>query len=133
MCKRLSIALPVCRIARRRRGAGRRSKGANGGDVVVMEGHPIEFVSKGQEITFYILEDDGKSPTPTKGLSGRAVIQDGGKTTAVALAPAEPNKFVGQLAMPLGVESPRGVFREGGGPQAPGAVHNRLGGNWTSA
>ena len=35
-------------------------KGANGGDVVVMEGHPIEFVSKGQEITFYILDDDGK-------------------------------------------------------------------------
>ena len=49
-----------------------------------MEGHPIEFVSKGQEITFYILEDDGKSPTPTKGFSGRAVIQDGGKTIAVA-------------------------------------------------
>jgi hypothetical protein len=40
-------------------------KGDNGGDVVVMEGHPIEFVSKGQAITFYILEDDGKSPTPT--------------------------------------------------------------------
>jgi hypothetical protein len=77
-------------------------KGENGGDVVVMEGHPIEFVSKGQAITFYILEDDGKSPTPTKGFSGRAVIQDAGKTTAVNLSAAEPNMFVGQLAMPLG-------------------------------
>jgi hypothetical protein len=85
------------------------SKGENGGDVVVMEGHPIEFVSKGQAVTFYILEDDGKSPTPTKGFSGRAVIQDAGKTTAVNLSPAEPNMFVGQLAMPLGSKA-RVVF-----------------------
>ena len=49
------------------------------------------------------------SPTPTKGFTGRAVIQDGGKTTAVALSPAEPNKFVGQLAMPLGSKA-RVVF-----------------------
>jgi hypothetical protein len=77
-------------------------KGENGGEVVVMEGHPIEFVAKGQEITFYILEDDGKSPTPTTGFSGRAVIQDAGKTFAVALSPAEPNRFVGELLMPLG-------------------------------
>jgi hypothetical protein len=84
-------------------------KGENGGEVIVMEGHPIEFVSKGQAITFYILEDDGKSPTPTKGFSGRAVIQDAGKTTAVNLAPAEPNMFVGQLAMPLGSKA-RVVF-----------------------
>jgi len=82
--------------------AAQTTKGENGGDVVVMEGHPIEFVSKGQAITFYILEDDGKSPTPTKGFSGRAVIQDGGKTTAVNLSPAEPNMFVGQLTLPLG-------------------------------
>jgi hypothetical protein len=85
------------------------TKGVNGGDVVVMEGHPIEFVSKGLEITFYILEDDAKTPTPTKGFSGRAVIQDAGKTTSVNLAPAEPNKFVGQLQMPLGPKA-RVVF-----------------------
>ena len=84
-------------------------KGSNGGEVVVIEGHPIEFVSKGQTVTFYILEDDGKSPTPTKGYSGRAVIQDGGKTTAVTLAPEEPNMFVGQIAMPLGSKA-RVVF-----------------------
>jgi hypothetical protein len=84
-------------------------KGENGGEVVVMEGHPIEFVSKGQAITFYILEDDGKSPTPTKGFTGRAVIQDAGKTTAVNLTPAEPNMFIGQLAMPLGSKA-RVVF-----------------------
>jgi hypothetical protein len=85
------------------------TKGENGGDVVVMEGHPIEFVSKGQTIMFYVLEDDGKSPTPTKGFSGRAVIQDGGKTTAVNLSPAEPNMFVGRLTTPLGSKA-RVVF-----------------------
>src|SRR5262245_17926642 len=76
-------------------------KGANGGDVVVMEGHPIEFVSKGQEIIFYILDEDGQTPVSTAGLTGRAVVQDGGKTTAVNLVPAEPNKFIGQLQAPL--------------------------------
>jgi len=84
-------------------------KGANGGDVVVMENHPIEFVSKGQEITFYILDEDGHAPVMTAGLTGRAVIQDGGKTTAVNLSAAEPNRFVGQLQMPLGSKA-RVVF-----------------------
>jgi hypothetical protein len=84
-------------------------KGINGGDVVVMEGHPIEFVAKGTDITFYIQEDDGKSPTPTKGFAGRAVIQDTGKTLIVNLAPAEPNMFVGQLPTPLGAKA-RVVF-----------------------
>src|SRR4030095_5515642 len=77
------------------------AKGANGGDVVVMENHPIEFVSKGQEITFYILDEDGQTPVSTAGLTGRAVIQDGGKTTAINLMPDEPHKFIGQLQAPL--------------------------------
>src|SRR5216684_7303580 len=108
MWKRLSVALLCAGIAS---GAAAQSgkKGENGGEVVVMEGHPIEFVAKGQEITFYVLEDDGKSPTPTQGFSGRAVIQDSGKTFAVNLSPAEPNMFVGQLPMPLGSKA-RVVF-----------------------
>jgi hypothetical protein len=85
------------------------AKGTNGGDVVVMENHPIEFVSKGQEITFYILDEDGQTPVSTAGLTGRAVIQDGGRTTAVNLSSAEPNRFVGQLPMPLGARA-RVVF-----------------------
>ena len=108
MWTRLSIALLGTAIAFGAAAQGAK-KGDNGGDVVVMEGHPIEFVTKGQEITFYILEDDAKSPTPTKGFSGRAVIQDAGKTVSVALSPAEPNKFVGQLSMPLGSKA-RVVF-----------------------
>jgi hypothetical protein len=85
------------------------TKGANGGDVVVMENHPIEFVSKGQEIAFYILDEDGKSAVPTKGATARAVVQDAGKTTAITLEPGEPNKFVGKLDMPLGTKA-RVVF-----------------------
>jgi hypothetical protein len=108
MWTRLSIALLGVGIAFGVAAQGAK-KGGNGGDVVVMEGHPIEFVTKGQEIAFYILEDDAKSPTPTKGFSGRAVIQDSGKTISVALSPAEPNMFVGQLPMPLGSKA-RVVF-----------------------
>src|SRR5215813_10380409 len=108
MTKRISVALLFAVIAWSA-AAQSPTKGEHGGDVVVMEGHPIEFVSKDQAITFYILEDDGKSPTPTKGFSGRAVIQDAGKTTAVNLFPAEPNMFIGQLAMPLGSKA-RVVF-----------------------
>ena len=108
MFKRLSVVLLAAAMAH---GAAAQApkKGANGGDVVVIEGHPIEFVSKGQQIVFYILEDDGKSLTPTKGFAGRAVIQDGGRTFAVNLSPAEPNLFVGQLPMPLGSKA-RVVF-----------------------
>ena len=108
MFKRLSVVLLAAAIAH---GAAAQApkKGANGGDVVVIEGHPIEFVSKGQQIVFYILEDDGQTPTSTKGTTGRAVVQDGGKTTAITLSPAEPNMLVGELAMPLGSKA-RVVF-----------------------
>jgi hypothetical protein len=108
MPKRLSIALLFAVIALSAT-AQTLNKGSNIGDVIVMEGHPIEFVSTGQEITFYILDEDGKSPMPTKGFTGRAVIQDAGKTFAVNLSPAEPNMFVGQLPMPLGSKA-RVVF-----------------------
>ena len=79
-------------------------KGANGGMVVVAEGHPIEFVTKDQDIVFYILDDDGTALS-TKTMQGRAVVQDGGKTVTVPLSPSEPNKLVGKLAAPLGAKA----------------------------
>jgi hypothetical protein len=88
--------------------AGAESKGPNGGAVVKVEDHPIEFVVRDQEIVFYIGDHDGK-PMPTKGKKARAVIQDGGKTSTVALSPAAPNMFVGKLAAPLGAKA-RVVF-----------------------
>jgi hypothetical protein len=76
-------------------------KGANGGTVVSSQGHPIEFVLKGQELVFYISDDDG-SPLPTKDMQARAAIQDGGKTATVPLQPAAPNMMVGKVDAPLG-------------------------------
>jgi hypothetical protein len=108
MLKRLLLIMVMALVAF---GAAAQTgkKGANGGDVVVMENHPIEFVSKGQEIIFYILDEDGRTPVSTAGLSGRAVIQDSGKTTSVNLSPAEPNRLVGALQAPLGSKA-RVVF-----------------------
>ena len=52
-------------------------KGANGGMIVTSQGHPIEFVLKGQDLVFYVSDDDG-SPLSTKAMRGRATVQDGG-------------------------------------------------------
>jgi hypothetical protein len=88
--------------------ADAQTKGPNGGIVVKVEDHPIEFVIRDQEIVFYVGDHDGK-PMPTKGLKARAVVQDGGKTVTIALSPAAPNMFVGKLAAPLGAKA-RVVF-----------------------
>jgi hypothetical protein len=88
--------------------AGAQTKGPNGGIVVKVDDHPVEFVFTEQEIVFYVGDHDGK-PMPTKGLKARAVVQVGGKTTTVALSPAAPNRFVGKLAAPLGSKA-RVVF-----------------------
>lgn len=85
--------------------ADAQTKGPNGGPVVIVEGHPIEFVHNDLDITFYIVDDDGKTPVPTKGMRGRAVIQSGGKTTTVNLSAAAPNRLVGKLQAPLAAKS----------------------------
>ena len=87
---------------------GAESKGPNGGMMVKVEDHPVEFVFSDQEIVFYVGDHDGK-PMSTKGLKARAVVQVGGKTMTINLAPAEPNRFVGKLAAPLGPKA-RVVF-----------------------
>ena len=75
-------------------------KGSNGGAVVKSEGHPIEFVRNGLDITFYVGDDDG-SPLPTKDIKGRATVQDAGKTVTVPLSPATPNLMRGKLSAEL--------------------------------
>jgi hypothetical protein len=88
--------------------ANAETKGPNGGIVVKVDDHPVEFVLSDQEVVFYLGDHDGK-PMSTKGLKARAVVQVGGKTMTIALAPAEPNRFVGKLAAPLGPKA-RVVF-----------------------
>jgi hypothetical protein len=88
---------------------GRRSSEAsNGGPVVTSQGHPIEFVYKGQEIIFDVGDDDG-SPLPTKQMKGRATIQQGGKAVTVQLKPSSPNMMVGKADAEL-VPQARVVF-----------------------
>jgi hypothetical protein len=83
-------------------------KGSNGGMVVTSHGHPIEFVLKGQELVFYVSDDDG-SPLSTKEMRGRATVQDGGRTATVPLQPAAPNMMIGKLQAALGSKA-RVVF-----------------------
>ncbi len=76
------------------------TRGPNGGMVAVADGHPIELVVEGQTVTFFLNGENGR-PEPSRGASGRVVIQAGGQTATVSLTPAEPNRLVGQLAVPL--------------------------------
>lgn len=76
------------------------ARGPNGGMVVVADGHPIELVVEGQTVTLFLNGENGR-PSPSRGASGRVVVQAGGQTATVNLAPAEPNRLVGQLAAPL--------------------------------
>ena len=108
MLKRTLLALLVVTMAGLAYGATQPKKGPNGGMVVTSEGHPIEFVLKGQEVVFYINDDDG-SPLSTKNMRGRATVQDGGKTTTVSLTPTAPNLMTGKLQAPLGTKA-RVVF-----------------------
>ncbi|MDX2264110.1 MAG: hypothetical protein NW215_03970 [Hyphomicrobiales bacterium] len=88
----LTLAAPL--------GAHELAKGPNGGKVVDVAGHHLEFVPSVSEITIYAT-DEADKPIATEGSKGRAVIQNAGKTSQKDLKPVEPNKFVGKLDAPL--------------------------------
>jgi hypothetical protein len=108
MFKHALFALLIVMTATASIAHAQQKKGANGGMVVTSQGHPIEFMVKGEDLVFYINDDDG-SPLSTKEMRGRATVQDGGKTTTVPLEPAAPNMMVGKLQAPLGSKA-RVVF-----------------------
>ncbi|MFC7478132.1 hypothetical protein ACFQS7_27550 [Dankookia sp. GCM10030260] len=76
------------------------TRGPNGGLMVLAEGHPIELVVADLAVTVFLNGENGR-PAPSRGASGRVVVQAGGQTTTVSLTPAEPNRLVGQLGAPL--------------------------------
>ncbi|MBX9683189.1 MAG: hypothetical protein K2X41_05315 [Hyphomicrobium sp.] len=76
------------------------AKGPNGGAVVDVAGHHVEFVPSATEMTFY-LTGDADAPIASTGAKVKAIAQDAGKTAQVELTPVEPNKLVGKLAAPL--------------------------------
>lgn len=76
------------------------AKGPNGGAVVDVAGHHVEFVPSATELTFY-LTGEADAPIASTGAKVKAIAQDAGKTAQIDLAPVEPNKLVGKLAAPL--------------------------------
>lgn len=76
------------------------AKGPHGGQVIDSAGHHLEFVPSTTELTFFLSDEAGK-PLPSAGSSGKAIVQDAGKTSQLDLAPADPDKLTAKLAAPL--------------------------------
>jgi hypothetical protein len=74
--------------------------GPNGGLVAGKGSHQTELVVSPTALTIFILHD-GKTDD-TKGVSIRAVVQVGGKTTTIGLVNQNGKRLVGTLAAPLG-------------------------------
>ena len=91
-----AVALPFAALAHEL------PKGANGGPVVDSSGHHVEMVAKGADLMLFLTDETDKPLAAAGAKNARAIIQDGGKTAAVPLQPAEPNKLVGRLSQPLG-------------------------------
>ena len=74
--------------------------GPNGGQIVEVKGHHVEFTVKDKEIVLFLTDENGK-PIESKGATGRVVIQDGGKQVTGDLAPVDPNLLSAKLEAPL--------------------------------
>lgn len=77
------------------------TKGANGGALIDVDGHHVEFVPSPSELTFY-LTDEKEAPLSAAGAKMKAIIQDGGKTAQLDLVAAEPNKLTAPISAALG-------------------------------
>ena len=75
-------------------------KGPNGGQVVDVKGHHVEFTTKDNAIVVY-LTGDKDAPIASAGAEGKAIVQEGGKASTIALTPVEPNVMTGKLEAPL--------------------------------
>lgn len=75
------------------------SQGPNGGLLSGTKGHQTELVVSPTELTIFLLED-GK-PHESKGMTMRAVIQQGGKTTTINFADHAGQKMIAKLPTPL--------------------------------
>ncbi len=76
------------------------TKGPNGGPVVEVAGHHIEFVQSPIDITLY-LTGSADAPIASAGAKFKAIVQDNGKTAQLELGPVDPNKLVAKLSAPL--------------------------------
>lgn len=110
----LAFSLPIGAIAHEG------VRGPNGGTLVDIEGHHVEFVPSAGDLTFY-LTDEQAAPIASAGAKVKAIVQDQGKTAQIDLAVVEPNKLVGKLAAPLSQDAKvvfTGKLADGHGLQA---------------
>ncbi|MDX2266191.1 MAG: hypothetical protein NW215_14620 [Hyphomicrobiales bacterium] len=70
------------------------AKGPNGGKMATDKGHKLEFVPSATDVKIYTSD-------PATGAKGRIIIQSGGKTTQITLAPDGSDKLAAPLAAPL--------------------------------
>lgn len=75
-------------------------KGPNGGLLAGKDGHETELIVTPAELTVFLL--DGGKAHSVKGVTLRAVVQEGGKNSAIGLGAVDGKKLVGKLAAPLG-------------------------------
>ena len=93
----LMLALPFHAMAHEA------TRGPNGGALVDVEGHHIEFVPGEGEFTFY-LTGEKDAPIDSVGSKLKAIILDGGKTQQVDLTPSEPNKLTAEASASSGAK-----------------------------
>lgn len=79
--------------------ASAQKAGPNGGVVYSKAGHDAELVIAPAELTVF-LSHEGK-PEGTKGVSLKAVIQQGGGNASIAFADVDGKKLVAKLGAPL--------------------------------
>lgn len=78
-------------------------KGPNGGPVEDVAGVHLEFVTSGNTITFYVLDESNK-PISAKGITGSALIVAGAERETLTLKVDGENTLKGELkkAIPAG-------------------------------
>lgn len=102
MFKPLMLTLAICLASPAAIAEPR--QGRHGGVVVEAgsdhAGHHVEFVVSDTAVTVYLM-DEKDALEDTAGASARLVVQDGGKTTALALTPGAGNSLTAALPAPL--------------------------------
>jgi hypothetical protein len=78
------------------------AKGPNGGPVVETHDVFVEMTVEGKNLVLHFAGEDGKAIPSDGTTKARAIVQDSGKTTTVALETQAPNRLVGALSAPLG-------------------------------
>ncbi len=78
------------------------TKGPNGGPVVETHDVFVEMTVEDSTLVLHFAGQDGKPMSSEGTTKARAIVQDAGKTTTIALETQQPNRLVGPLPAPLG-------------------------------